>query len=63
MPEEIGQLSKLQDLQLSNNQLTALPASIEQLTKLQILGLSYNHLTTLPKLPKIRVLEVDGNLL
>ncbi|WP_202965067.1 F-box protein, partial [Neochlamydia sp. EPS4] len=48
LPPEIGQLSKLQELNLSQNQLTSLPAEIGQLSKLQTLKLNQNQLTALP---------------
>jgi Leucine-rich repeat (LRR) protein len=57
LPESIGQLTKLQKLDLSwndygnektKNQLTTLPDSLGQLTQLTELDLSNNQLTTLP---------------
>ena len=40
LPEAIGQLSQLQTLDLSDNQLSALPEAIGQLSQLQSLDLS-----------------------
>jgi len=48
LPLEIGQLSQLQSLALSSNELTALPPEIGQLTQLQSLNLRQNQLTALP---------------
>ncbi|MBT4594765.1 leucine-rich repeat domain-containing protein, partial [bacterium] len=49
LPKEIGNLTKLKCLDLSNNQLTTIPKEIKNLTKLERLYLSSNTLTTLPK--------------
>ncbi|BBI16262.1 Predicted protein [Neochlamydia sp. S13] len=38
LPAEIGQLSKLNELELSNNQLIALPAEIGQLSELDVVA-------------------------
>ena len=43
-----GQLTQLQSLDLSDNQLTAVPDAICQLTQLQTLNLSDNQLTAVP---------------
>ena len=48
MPAEIGKLTGLQALHLSNNKLTSLPPEIGKLTKLQELSLYNNQLTSLP---------------
>jgi internalin A len=56
LPESIGQLKQLRELDLSwdysdekqKNQLTALPPSLGQLTQLTVLDLSSNQLTSLP---------------
>ena len=49
LPESLGQLAKLQNLNLSLNQLTSLPEWLGQLTKLHSLRLSGNPLTALPE--------------
>ena len=50
IPPELGQLAKLAhlDLDLQDNQLTALPPEIGQLQNLRILELDHNQLTALP---------------
>ena len=48
LPDSLGQLTHLQSLDLSNNQLTEIPDWLGQLTQLQSLNLSHNRLTTLP---------------
>ena len=48
MPAEIGQLTALQSLNLSQSQLRELPAEIGQLTALQSLNLSHTPLRELP---------------
>ncbi len=45
----MGQLNRLEALDLKGNQLTSLPESLGRLTWLQILYLSGNRLTTLPE--------------
>ncbi len=54
VPQELWQLTNLQELHLYSNQLATLPAAIGQLTNLRVLDLSNNPLTTLP--PEIRQL-------
>jgi hypothetical protein len=49
LPENIGQLSKLRDLDLEGNYLKTLPKSFGQLKQLQELNLDYNQLEGLPK--------------
>src|SRR5262245_47384671 len=49
-PKLLGELTQLQTLDLSCNELTALPESLGQLTQLQSLNLGYNGLTVVPKL-------------
>jgi C-terminal of Roc, COR, domain/Ras of Complex, Roc, domain of DAPkinase/Leucine rich repeat len=49
LPESLGQLSNLQKLELSSNQLKTLPESLGQLSNLQKLNLSSNPLMTLPE--------------
>ena len=49
LPESLGQLTRLQSLKLSGNQLLTLPESLGQLSRLRLLDLSHNRLTTLPE--------------
>ncbi|RCJ41185.1 hypothetical protein A6770_08860 [Nostoc minutum NIES-26] len=67
LPAEIGQLSNLRELYLSNNQLTMLPAEIGQLSNLSRLDLSNNQLTTLPaeigQLSSLSRLDLSNNQL
>ena len=49
LPESLGQLTQLQSLNLSWNQLTALPEWLGQLTQLKSLDLHHNQLTVLPE--------------
>ena len=48
VPAEIGQLTSLVQLNLSDNQLTSVPAEIGRLTSLEVLGLDGNRLTSVP---------------
>ena len=48
VPAEVGRLSALKQLNLSDNQLTSVPAEIGQLTSLVNLDLSGNQLTSVP---------------
>lgn len=48
LPEEIGQLTAVEQLSLRGNQLTSLPAEIGHLTNLRQLSLADNQLTSLP---------------
>jgi leucine-rich repeat protein SHOC2 len=54
VPVEIGQLTLLEHLDLSDNQLTCLPAEIGQLTSMRELFLGGNQLTSLPAVRKLR---------
>ncbi|WP_213155389.1 leucine-rich repeat domain-containing protein [Neochlamydia sp. AcF65] len=67
LPPEIGQLSQLRELWLSNNQLATIPAEIGQLSELQWLDLNDNQLTTIPaeigQLSQLRMLYLSGNQL
>ncbi len=62
---EIRQLQALKALDLSDNQLTGLPAELGQLKNLETLDVSNNKLTGLPlelgNLTQLRVLDVSGN--
>jgi Leucine-rich repeat (LRR) protein len=61
---EIGQLSQLRTLDISDNAFTGLPAEIGQLSKLEVLNLSNNPFTGLPqelsKLKSLKVLDLRG---
>ncbi len=65
LPSEIGQLSNLQELDLSYNKLPSLPAEIGQLSSLQTLNLSYNNLSSLPaefgQLSNLQTLDLWNN--
>ncbi|RJO63533.1 MAG: hypothetical protein C4523_20060 [Myxococcales bacterium] len=67
LPESLGQLTNLWELDLSNNRLTVLPESLGQLTQLQWLDLSRNSLAVLPKelgrLTQLRSLNLSRNRL
>ncbi len=60
LPSELGQLTQLTYLRLSNNQLSTLPPELGQLTNLQNLDLRNNQLSVLPpelgKLTKLKKL-------
>ena len=62
---EVGHLTQLQRLSLSNNQLTSLPVEVSRLTQLQGLSLSNNQLSTVPveqgQLSRLQVLYLDNN--
>ena len=67
LPPEIGSLTALQTLSVSNNQLATLPPEIGSLTALQTLYLSRNQLATLPpeigSLTALQRLSVSNNQL
>ena len=67
LPESLFQLTQLQTLDLSENQLTELPESLFQLTQLQTLDLSENQLTELPEslgqLTQLQTLDLSENQL
>ncbi len=62
---EVRHLSQLQELNLSHNAFTGVPAEIGQLSNLKILNLSHNKLTGLPlelgNLQNLTVLDLRGN--
>lgn len=65
LPKEIGNLSHLEWLNLSGNNLSELPASMGRLSNLKNLNLSGNKLSDLPQemeqLKKLRVLKISKN--
>src|SRR6185295_1725369 len=65
LPDSLGHLTKLQSLDLSNNNLTSLPESLSKLKELASLDLSNNNLTSLPeslgKLTNLRNLRIGPN--
>ncbi|WP_378188135.1 leucine-rich repeat domain-containing protein [Aquimarina sp. W85] len=65
LPDSIGDLSNLKNLDISGNQITAIPESIGKLSNLQHLKLSFNRLTSLPEnirqLESLEVIERAGN--
>ena len=67
LPESIGQLQQLSDLNLQFNQLTSLPESIGQLQQLSHLDLQSNQLTSLPEsigqLQQLSHLDLQSNQL
>jgi hypothetical protein len=67
LPDQLGDLRHLHELDLSHNQLTTLPESIGQLTDLEALNLLDNRLTSLPEsigaLTKLRQLRLADNQL
>ncbi|GFR49026.1 hypothetical protein Agub_g11048 [Astrephomene gubernaculifera] len=67
VPEEVLQLTELEELQLSGNLLVALPAALSRLTALRRLGLAGNRLNSLPpgldRLQRLEGLWLHGNLL
>ncbi len=67
LPEEIGNLTWLSELNLSSNQLTEVPNSLGNLTRLSKLHLNNNQLTELPgfigNLTGLRTLKLGNNQL
>lgn len=67
VPDEVWTLTKLTDLQLSNNRISSLPDAIGNLTSLERLGLAGNRLASLPDgiggCESLEGLWAHGNLL
>lgn len=65
LPSAIADLTQLQILDLSNNDITDLPPQIGALSALEVLNLSNNKLTNLPSeignLKHLRLLDLSGN--
>ena len=65
LPEDIGQLSRLQKLMLAGNRLKALPEALAQCQNLQLLRIAANDLDQWPKvleqLPNLSWLAFSGN--
>jgi GTPase SAR1 family protein len=67
LPERLSQLTQLELLDISHNQLAALPEWLSGLTQLRSLNLSSNRLTALPEslgqLTQLQTLRLSGNQL
>ncbi|MBD3214815.1 MAG: hypothetical protein GF311_19545 [Candidatus Lokiarchaeota archaeon] len=67
LPEFLGNLKSLKELDVAYNNLKSLPTSIGNLKNLEILSLSHNRLTQLPNsignLAKLRSLDLSANKL
>ncbi len=65
LPDCFGQLKKLENIQLSQNQLYSLPLSFAHLSGLRHLTLSNNRFTNIPdvvlKLPNLQLLDLSSN--
>ena len=65
LPAEIRHLTKLEELNASNNKMTGIPAEIGQLSKLKTLNYANNQITGLPlelgNLTQLDVLDLRGN--
>lgn len=65
LPPEIGNLTELQSLDISLNQLIAIPDALRELTQLQILNINRNQLTVVPdwlrELTQLQKLFVSGH--
>ena len=66
LPENLGDMQQLEQLDLSRNPLTALPESMAKLSRLKHLSLTGTKLEALPAwladLPSLETLSVDGPL-
>ena len=67
IPDEVFELEHLEELNLSDNQITAVPAAIGRLRNLAVLDLRLNSIAALPeallRLERLRVLNLWGNQL
>lgn len=65
LPSQVGQLTNLRILDLSDNKFTGVPAEVGQLKNLEVLDLSNNLLTGLPNelgnLKNLKLLDLSGN--
>lgn len=65
LPAEIKNLSKLEILNVSNNDMSGIPAEIGQMTKLRVINYANNRITGLPNelgnLKNLEILDLRGN--
>ena len=67
IPEKIGKLVELNNLNISKNLLNKMPVQIKELTKIAILDLSHNQISSIPEWIKelkfLRELHLENNQL
>lgn len=65
LPQEMGQFSQLEELNLSHNLLSSLPDSMRDLGKLKRINLDNNQFTQFPdfmaKIPSLKHVSIDNN--
>lgn len=65
LPAEIKNLTRLQTLNVSYNNMTGIPAEIGQMKSLKVIDYSYNNITGLPNelgnLTQLQTLDLRGN--